>query len=185
MYKYLTPQKERAIISFWKWFLKNETTVFHELVNTNSDKVIFQTLNARLNRISKRVGFLIEINIDETAIKKGKITFTANGYKKLFYLIEAFVINAPKKSIFEIDGFIKPDENIQKFINGTDDPHVFEDFEIKTSEVYFSIIEYNSARKNMKIKVYTKIYRYHYDNLFLMTALKIIIQSLVGDVLTP
>jgi hypothetical protein len=143
--------------------------------------LIIKTFELKIIRISKRIGFVLAANCPSEN-KKGKITITANGYRKLFYLVNAIVNLAPITPLFEIEAFIKPVEDLEPFKNGTDEPFNFADFEIKTSDLFFLPIDYNTNRKRIKIKIFTDKYRFHYDNEALEIAIQIIVQNLIGEI---
>lgn len=95
--------------------------------------------------------------------------------------VEAIVQNAPKFTHWEVQSFIKPTEDIEKFKQGLDEAYIFPDFELKTSEAYFSILDYSIEKKKLNIIVYLKSYRFHFDNSFLEEAVYIMIEDLVGE----
>jgi hypothetical protein len=181
MNKHLTTLKIRQINSFWKWLKQNEIQINEALAAPNFNFEIIKTFELKIGRISKRIGFVLAANCPSEN-KKGKITITANGYRKLFYLVNAIVNLAPNTPLFEIEAFIKPVEDLEPFKNGTDEPFTFEDFQIKTSDLFFLPIDYNTNRKRIKIKVFTDKYRFHYDNEALEIAIQIIVQNLIGEI---
>jgi len=73
-------------------------------------------------------------------------------------------------------------ENIESCKQGTDDPHYFADFTLKISEMSFTIEDYNTELKKLKIIVYLKNYRYHYDNPILPSAVFLVMEELLGEV---
>lgn len=95
--------------------------------------------------------------------------------------VEAITQCAPSFIHWEVQSFIKPTKDIEKFKQGLDDAYIFPDFELKTSEAYFSILDYNIEKKKLNIMVYLKNYRFHFENSFLEEAVYIMIEDLVGE----
>lgn len=178
MYK-LTPTTHKKITSFWRWFLNHESDLLKALLYQENYNDIFTNLNKKLNTISTQIGYVIKDT--DKSNQKLKIIFTAHGNKKLMPKVEAITQNAPSFISWEVQSFIKPTEDIEKFKQGLDDAYIFPDFELKTSEAYFSILDYSIEKKKLNIIVYLKNYRFHFDNSFLEEAVYIMIEDLVGE----
>ncbi|MBY0486665.1 MAG: hypothetical protein K2P85_05690 [Flavobacteriaceae bacterium] len=176
----LTPQTIKKINNFWKWFTDNEAAINKALINFENYEEVFTHLNRNLGYISKRIGYIIKVP------KKGnnqiKIIFTAHGYRKLFGKVIGLEQQAPKLPNWKIQAFIKPAENMEEFKQGLDHPFVFPDFELKASELYFSILDYNITQKKIKLIIYLKNYRFHFDNEFLEEAVFIVLQEFIGEI---
>ena len=179
MKKTMTPQMLRQIKSFWKWFERNENQIMVAFkLNLKHDEV-FNLIDKKLSYVSKRIGFIfIGRNSNSGKIK---LIITAHGYRKLYPKVNALINNAPKSIHWDFQAFIKPHEDIEIFKQGLDNPYIFQDFELKTSELYFKPLEFNTFQKKMKIVVYLKNYKYHFDNNAIDEAIYIIIQDLVGE----
>lgn len=179
MNKQITPVMLRRIKSFWKWFHQNETQIQEAFfTNAKHDKV-FKQLDNKLGYVSKRIGYLLSGKKSQSGTIK--MTITAHGYRKLFPKVKALISNAPKLENWEFQAFIQPNTNLERLKQGMDNPYVFQDFELKTSELYFTPLEFNTYRKKMKIMVYMKNYKYHFDNNMIDEAVYIIIQDLIGE----
>jgi hypothetical protein len=179
MHKHITPLKLAKIKSFWKWFQNNECTILRAITN-ESERHIFISLDRKLNLISRRIGYAISQN-DNKSKKKGTITFTCDGIKKLSFLVHAIIENAPIYTCFELKAFIKPTKHLKEYVNGTDAPFIFEDFQLKVSDIYFTLNTYNIQTKTIKISILLKEYRYHFDNPMFFDALYIMIENLIGE----
>ena len=118
--------------------------------NTKHDEV-FNQLNRKLSYVSKRIGFILVGRKSKS--EKVKLIITAHGYKKLFPKVNGLINNAPKSIHWDFQAFIKPKEDIEMFKQGIDNPYIFQDFELKTSELYFKPLEFNTFQKKMKIVV--------------------------------
>ncbi len=178
MYK-LTPTTHKKITSFWRWFLNHEIEILKALLYQENYNDIFTNLNKKLNTISSQIGYVIKDTDKQN--QKLKIIFTAHGNKKLMPKVEGITQNAPNFIHWEVESFIKPTEDIEKFKQGLDDAYIFPDFELKTSEAYFSILDFNIEKKKLNLIVYLKNYRFHFDNGFLQEAVYIMIEDLVGE----
>lgn len=89
---------------------------------------------------------------------------------KLLFLLSNPDDNVKLRMDREVQSFIKPIEDIEQFKKGLDEAYIFPDFELKTSEAYFSILDYNIEKKKLNLIVYLKNYRFHFDNSFLQEA---------------
>lgn len=179
MKKQMTPQMLKQIKSFWKWFEQNEMQILEAFTtHTNHDEV-FNQLNRKLSYVSKRIGFILVGRKSNS--EKVKLIITAHGYRKLYPKVNALINNAPKSIHWDFQAFIQPNKDIEMFKQGIDNPYIFQDFELKTSELYFKPLEFNTFQKKMKIVVYLKNYKYHFDNDFIDEAVYIIIQELIGE----
>jgi hypothetical protein len=175
----ITPVMLRQIKSFWNWFEANEMQILEAFTQNIEHDETFKVLNKKLSYVSKRIGFILIGSKSKTA--KIKLIITAHGYKKLFPKVNGLIKNAPKLTNWEFQAFTKPAKDIEIFKQGRDVPYIFHDFELKTSELYFKPLEFNTFKKNMKIVVYLKNYKYHFDNDSIDEAVYIIIQDLIGE----
>jgi hypothetical protein len=179
MKKQMTPQMLKQIKSFWKWFEQNEMQILEAFTTQTKHDEVFNLLNRKLSYVSKRIGLILVGRKSNS--EKLKLIITAHGYKKLFPKVNALINNAPKSIHWNFQAFIKPNEDIEMFKQGIDNPYIFQDFELKTSELYFKPLEFNTFQKKMKIVVYLKNYKYHFDNDAIDEAVYIIIQDLIGE----
>lgn len=178
MKKNLTPEMIKQIKSFWRWFEQNEIKIADGFLNHTLTNNVMENLNRKLGYVSKRIGIVIIGNKN----KKIKLIMTAHGYSKLFPKVKGLISNAPKLNNWEFQAFLQPETDLEKYKNGIDKPFIFNEFEIKTSELYFSPLEFNTFKKNMKIVVYLRNYKCLINNENLDEAIQIIIQNLIGEV---
>ncbi len=179
MKKQMTPQMLKQIKSFWKWFEQNEVQILEAFTTLTKHDEVFNQLNRKLSYVSKRIGFILVGRKSNS--EKVKLIITAHGYRKLYPKVNALINNAPKSIHWDFQAFIQPNKDIEMFKQGIDNPYIFQDFEIKTSELYFKPLEFNTFQKKMKIVVYLKNYKYHFDNDAIDEAVYIIIQDLIGE----
>ncbi len=179
MKKQMTPQMLKQIKSFWKWFEQNEVQILEAFTTLTKHDEVFNQLNRKLSYVSKRIGLILVGRKSNS--EKVKLIITAHGYRKLYPKVNALINNAPKSIHWDFQAFIQPNKDIEMFKQGIDNPYIFQDFEIKTSELYFKPLEFNTFQKKMKIVVYLKNYKYHFDNDSIEEAVYIIIQDLIGE----
>jgi hypothetical protein len=174
----ITAPMLKKIKSFWRYWAANKSKI-QEVLKTQEDKEdIFLPLIKKLNSISRRIGYKLETH---KISGKTKITFTAHGCKILFPKIIALAGNFPMIPAFSFQAFIQPTEDLEKYKQGTDHPLVFSDFTLKISEMKFLILQYNTDRKKLKIKVLLPNFRYHYDNPILYSIVIVLLEELVGE----
>ena len=175
----ITPIMLRRIKNFWRWWAVHKSEIQHALTTRENFEQFYSQIYEKMIYISRRIDFKLEGDTESNFIK---ITFSAHGYRKLFPKIIALTENFPMIPGMVVQAFILPMENIESCKQGTDDPHDFSDFTLKISEMYFTIEEYNTELKKLKIKVYVKNYRYHNDNPLLPSSVFLVIEELLGEV---
>lgn len=176
----LTPTTIKKINSFWKWFLNNEIEIIKALLYHENYSEIITKLNFKLSVISKKIGYVIKSTTE--SIVKIKIIFTTHGNSKLFDKVIALEKAAPNFHNWTVQSFIKPIKDIEQFKKGLDEAYIFQDFELKTSELYFSVIDYNLQKKKLNIIIFMKNYTFHCENDFLEEAVYIVLQEFISDV---
>lgn len=176
----LTPTTIKKINSFWKWFLNNEIEIIKALLYYQNYTDIITKMNRKLNTISKKIGYIIKATTEEK--EKIKIIFTAHGNSKLFDKVTALEKAAPDFHNWTIQSFIKATKEIEKLKKELNDAYIFHDFELKTSELYFSVIDYNLQKKKLNIIIFMKNYTFHCENDFLEEAVCIVLQEFISEV---
>jgi hypothetical protein len=98
---------------------------------------------------------------------KYTIIFTGSGYRKLFAKMIALENQAPELEHFTAQAFIKPIEDTTSYRDGTDEPCVCKNYEIKISELRIALLDYNIATKQIKIDLYLPDYNElkHFEDL--------------------
>jgi hypothetical protein len=178
--KPITQNSIKQITNFWNWFQKNEKEIIKAfLLGINIEEVVSQMLK-KLDYVSKRIGFVIK------PPKKFKdnfiIIFTGSGYHKLFAKMIALENQAPTLKHFTAQAFIKPLEDTTTYKDGTDEPCVCKNFEIKISELQMALLDYNIATKQIKIDLYLPDYNKlkKYDHL--ESSVDYIIMQVIGEI---
>ena len=170
----------KQITTFWNYFKNNEQEIFNAFVfGINKQEVIHLTVK-KLDGVSKRIGFIIEP--PRGFEEKYKIVFTGYGYRKLFPKMMALENQAPELKHYITQAFIKPLEDTRSYREGTDDPCICKNFEIKISEVQIALIDYNIATKKIKIDLYLPDYNYlkHFEDL--KPNLDWIVMQVIGEI---
>lgn len=155
----------KQITTFWNYFQKNEQEIVNALLlGINTDEVLNQIIK-KLDNVSRRIGYIIKRPREFN--DKFLIIFTGYGYRKLFPKMIALENQAPELQHFTAQAFIKPLEDTTRYKNGTDEPCVCKNYEIKISEVQIALLDYNIATKQIKINIYLPEYNQikHFDDL--------------------
>lgn len=176
----LTPTTIKKINSFWNWFSSRELELMKAVEQKENYEWMLNQLNKKLKTISTRLGFVIKA--PKNPQEKYTIIFTAHGQRTLFGKVNGLEQLAPDFKNWKPQAFIKQVEDIEKFKKGLDDPFIFQDFEIKTSALYFAVLDYNIDKKKLKIIIYLNNYRFHFDNDFLQEAIYIMLENLIGEI---
>ncbi|WP_291103409.1 MULTISPECIES: hypothetical protein [unclassified Flavobacterium] len=170
----------KKITTFWNYFQKNEQEILNAiLLGINTDEV-FSQLTKKLDYVSKRISFVIKAPL--TINDKFLIIFTGGGYRKLFPKIIAFEEQAPTLKHFTAQAFIKPLQDATKYKNGTDEPCICKNYEIKISEIQIALLDYNIATKHIKINLYLPDYNElkHFEDL--KSNIDWIVMQIVGEI---
>lgn len=149
------------------------------LLGINTDEV-FSQITKKLDYVSKRIDFVIKapISINDKFI----IIFTGGGYRKLFLKIIALEEQVPILKHFTTQAFIKPIGEVSEYKNGTDEPCICKNYEIKISEIQIALLDYNITTKQIKINLYLPHYNElkQYDDL--KSNIDWIVMQIVGEI---
>lgn len=163
--KPITHNTAKQITTFWNYFQKNEQEIFNSLLLGINIEEVLNQITKKLDNVSKRIGYVIKPSSEFN--DKFLIIFTGNGYRKLFAKMIALENQVPELQNFTAQAFIKPLEDTTRYKNGTDEPCVCKNYEIKISEVQIALLDYNIATKQIKINIYLPEYNQikHFDDL--------------------
>lgn len=168
----------KEITKFWNWFLDNEEAIQNALVYGINTEEVFNHLDRNFYYISKRIGY----SFLWKATNKSTLVFTAGGYPKLFPKIAALEDQAPSLKYFKVQAFIKPISDFEQYITGNDNAFVFENYKIKISKLYMSLIDYDICSKQLKIKVYLPNYEVLKINSEIELDLIFIVMNIIGEI---
>jgi hypothetical protein len=170
----------KTTTSFWSYFTTNQKTITN--LQNESDST-YRTINTQLERKLKNychhIDYLLFFPKRKTA--KPQIVITANGNPLYFSYVENLVKAAPKIKKWDIKAFLQPKAEIEKMKQGLDEPYVFCDLVLKSSELKFAPINPGDQKKKLDIAVYLKDYTIYCDNNILLEAVFMILYDLLGE----
>lgn len=170
----------RKINTFWNWFQDNNQTIKNLINETpKTQKQLYFWLNRHLGYYCKELDFLIIFPKKEK--EKAELIITANGNPNYFSQVTELIIRAPALRHWKFTAFIQPTENINKIIEGLDEPYIFQEITIKTSEIKFPPLNYDEQTKKLDITVYLKNFKLYCNTKTWEQAIYIIIQDLLGE----
>lgn len=178
--KPITENSKKKITTFWNYFQKNEQAILNALLlGINSDEVL-NRITQKLNKVSSRIDFVIKVPLSIN--DRFTIIFTSYGHYKLFTKLIALENQAPILKQFTAQAFIKPIQEITKYTNGTDEPCICKNYQIKISEIQMELLDYNIETKQLKINIYLP----HYNELKQFDDLKPninwIVMQVIGEI---
>lgn len=170
----------QQISSFWNWVQKNEPQIVNAfLLGLQTDAVYFQ-LRKKLGVVSKRIDFIIAL--PQKSPGSLRLVFTCFGRSSLFDKIIALEQQAPPLRYIGAQAFIQPLTDVSEFLNGSDLPVICPKFEIPIPSLVLSLVDYNIASQQLKIKVYLPHYDaiQHFEDL--KTEIEWIVLLIVGEI---
>ena len=169
----------RKINTFWNWFQDNNQTIKNLINETpKTQKQLYFWLNRHLGYYCKELDFLIIFPKKEK--EKAELIITANGNPNYFSQVTELINKAPALRHWKFTAFIQPTENIDKIIEGLDDPYVFREITIKNSEIKFLSLNYIGNSRKFDIIIYLKNYNIYSCTKTFQQAIFIILQDLLG-----
>jgi hypothetical protein len=170
----------RKINIFWNWFQDNNQTIKNLIQETaQNQKQICYWLSKQLGYYSRDLDFMIVFPKKEN--QKTELIITANGNPEYFNQVIELINNAPVLRHWKFTAFIQPTENIDKIIKELDDPYIFQEIIIKTSEIKFLPLNYDNKIKKLDITIYLKNHKIHCNTKILQQAIYIILQDILGE----
>ena len=170
----------RKINTFWNWFQDNNQTIKNFINETpKSQKQISHWIKHRLGFYCKELDYMIIFPKKQT--EKTELIITANGNPEYFTRVTELIKHAPVLKHWKFTAFIQRTVHIEKIIDGLDEPYVFQEITIKTSEIKFLPLAYDEKTKKLNIIVYLKNYNIHCDTKTWNQAIYIIMQDLLGE----
>jgi hypothetical protein len=166
-----------TITNFWNHFKENNFVflLMAEIPKEELEKQ-FTKLNKLLCTFNKDLGIIIK-----NGKHKSVLIITANGNPYLFKEVELLVHYAPVIERWKITAFLQPEQNIDKYKNGTDKPIEYYGITLKISEMYFLPLENLENPNHLGIRVYLKNYILHKHNPRLREAVYTHIEHLIGE----
>jgi hypothetical protein len=170
----------RKINIFWNWFQDNNQTIKNLIIEIpKNQQNISYWLNKQLGYYCKELDFIIVFPIKEN--QKTELIITANGNTAYFNQVIELINNAPVLRHWKFTAFIQPTEKIERIIKGLDEPYIFQEITIKTSEIKFLPLNYDDRIQKLDIIIYLKNYKIHCNTKILQQAIYIILQEVLGE----
>ena len=170
----------KTTTSFWSYFTTNQKTIAN--LQNESDST-YRTINTHLERKLKNYCHHLDylLFFPKRKTEKPQIVITANGNPLYFSYVENLVKAAPKIKNWQIKAFLQPSAEIEKMKQGLDEPYVFCDLVLKTSELKFAPLNPYEKKKKLDIIVYLKDHTIYCDNTILLEAVFMILYDLLGE----
>ena len=170
----------KTTTSFWNYFTTNQKTIANL---QNEPDSTYKRINTQLEKKLKNYCHHLDYLLFFPKIQgeKPQIVITANGNPLYFSYVENLVKAAPKLKNWDITAFLQPKTEIEKMKLGRDEPYVFCDVVLKTSELKFAQLNPNDQKKKLDIVVYLKDYTIYCDNTILLEAVFMILYDLLGE----
>jgi hypothetical protein len=170
----------KTTTSFWSYFTTNQKTIANLQNETDSTfKKINTQLERRLKNYCHHIDYLLFF--PKRLREKPQLIITANGNPLYFSYVENLVKVAPKLKNWDIKAFTQPTAEIEKMKQGLDEPYVFCDVVLKSSELKFAPLNSNGQKKKLDIVVYLKDYTIYCDYQILLEAVFMILYDLLGE----
>jgi hypothetical protein len=166
--------------SFWSYFTTNQKTIANIL---NEPDSTYKRINTQLERKLKNYCHHLDylLFFPKKPREKPQIIITANGNPLYFSYVEKLVKAAPKLKNWNIKAFLQPSTEIEKMKQGLDEPYIFCDLVLKSSELKFAQLNPNDQKKKLDIVVFMKDYTIYCDNQILLEAVFMIMYDLLGE----
>jgi hypothetical protein len=170
----------KTTTSFWTFFITNQKTIANLQNETDST---YKRINTQLERKLKNYCHHLDylLFFPKKKAEKQQIVITANGNPLYFSYVENLAKAAPKIKNWEVKAFLQPKTEVEKMKKGLDEPYVFCDVVLKSSELKFAILNPDEQKNKLDIIVYLKDYTIYCDNQILLEAVFMILYNFLGE----
>jgi hypothetical protein len=170
----------KTTTTFWSYFTTNQKTITNLQNESDSTyRAITIQLERKLKNYCHHLDYLLFFPKRKT--EKPQIIITANGNPLYFSYVENLVKAAPKLKNWTIIALVQPKSEIEKMKKGLDEPYIFCDLVLKSSELKFALLDPNEQKKKLDIMVYLKDYTIYCANNILLVAIFMILYDLLGE----
>jgi len=166
-----------CIKDFWVYFEKNNFAfiMLNELeIEIKNEKC--NELNRFLQIFHPKLGFILK-----TSSTENRLIITAHGNPYLFKSVELLVKYAPIIKNWTVIGCIPPSQNLENYKKGTDKSFHYHGITLKISEMKYAVISCENNPLLVSINIYIKNFIVHSYNDYLVTAVHIILEMLLGE----
>ena len=170
----------KTTTSFWNYFITNQKTITNL---QNEPDTTYQKINTQLEKKLKNYCHHLDylLFFPKKKTEKPQIIITANGNPLYFSYVENLVKAAPKLKNWQIKALVQPSSKIETMKQGLDEPYVFCDVVLKSSDLKFTQLNSNDQKKKLDIVVYLKDYTIYCENQILLEAIFMILYDLLGE----
>lgn len=174
-----TKTMNKATAHFWKWFLehKNKLKNLMSLDHKQQKHYLFW-LDWHLQFYFPGLEYIIIF--PKVNKKKTQLMLSAKGKKEFFHMAIELEKTAPQLWDWKFTALIQPRQDIEDIEAGIDEPYIFQDITLKTSELKFIPFEYDGEKK-IDMIIYLKNFTIYSHNKNLPTLIKIMLQDLLGE----
>jgi hypothetical protein len=169
----------KATTHFWKWFLEHKNKLKNLMgLDHKEQKHYLFWLDWHLQFYFPGLEYIIVF--PKVKKKKAQLMISARGNQELFYMAIELEKTAPHLWDWKFTALIQPRQDIDDIEAGIDEPYVFQDITLKTSELKFIPFEYDGEKK-IDMIVYLKNFTVYSHNKNLPTLINIMLQDLLGE----
>lgn len=169
----------KATTHFWTWFLKHKNKLKNLMsLNHKEQKHYMFWLNWHLQFYFPGLEYIIVF--PKVKKKKTQLIISASGQKELFHLAIELEKTAPRLWDWKFTTLIQPRQDIDDMEAGIDEPYIFNDITLKSSELKFIPFEYDGEKK-IDMIVYLKNFTIFSHNKNLPILINIMLQDLLGE----
>jgi hypothetical protein len=169
----------KATTHFWKWFLEHKNKLKNLMgLDYKEQKHYLFWLNWHLQFYLPGLEYIIVF--PKTKKKKTHLMISARGKQELFNMAIELEKTAPRLWDWKFTALIQPRQDIDDIEAGIDEPYIFQDITLKTSELKFIPFEYDGEKK-IDMIVYLKNFTIYSQNKNLPTLINIMLQDLLGE----
>ncbi|MGC4041918.1 MAG: hypothetical protein QM710_14335 [Flavobacterium sp.] len=169
----------KATKHFWTWFLQHKGKLKNLMSLDHKEKKHYMFwLEWHLQFYFPGLEYIIVY--PKAKKKRTHLIISARGKKELFSMAIDLEKSAPKLWDWKFTALIQPRQDIDDMEAGIDEPYVFQDITLKTSELKFIPLEYDSEKK-IDMIVYMKNFTLYSHNKNLPTLINIMLQDLLGE----
>lgn len=142
---------------------------------------VLESLNKKIKAISPCMGFIIKghNNRDKPFFT---IIFTVEGQLKKVHWATTIVQRAPSIPSWKFQALVQPISDLEQIKTGQDHPFQFPDIELKISDMYFNMLDYDMHKKTMSITVCCPDHVNLFDNPYIQEGVEEILMFLLGEI---
>lgn len=170
---------KKAANHLWNWFLthKNKFKNLRDLKLKEQKHYIFW-LDWHIQFYFPGIEYILVF--PKFKSEKIQLLITASGSRELFQKSIELEKSAPKLKDWKFTSLIHTRPDINDMEAGIDEPYIFQDITLKTSELKFIPFEYDGVKK-IDMIVYLKNFTIYSHNKNLPTLINIMLQDLLGQ----